>query len=485
MKYRTLKQQAITGAKWSGTSIASTTVLNFITTAILARLLSPEEFGLLGMMTIFIGLIGCLADAGVSNAIIYHQDATKSELSSLYWINILMGGILFTIVVLSHPLAVAYFDEPRLSTYLPLIAATLIITPIGQQFRILLRKDLAFRTLTGINILSTSVACVTAITVALFGLGIWSLVFRPVVLSLVATTGFVFVGIRRKWLPDLCFQIGSIRKYLRFGLFQMGERLLDNLRSNVDYLIIGRFMGAEALGFYSLAYSLITLPLSKINPIITGIAFPTFAKMQSDDWLLKTSYLKMLRYLSTLTFPVMFGMLIVAPVFVPTVYGSRWLPAVHVLQVLCVVGTLKSLGNPLGSLLLAKGRADIGFYFNVFTTVVIAAGCMIGVKWGTIGVAYGIATTTLLLLWPVDIYVRWQIVGMKLKEYFNSFKFPAMASGLMIVLLWITSFLLNHMSNTLNLFLQVLVGSLFYIFFHWIFDRSFSLEFRETVLNRN
>jgi O-antigen/teichoic acid export membrane protein len=436
------------------------------------------------MMTVVIGLVGCLANAGVTNAIIYHQDATPEELSSLYWLNFLVGIALFILILFARPLAVAFFDEPRLSIYLPFVATSFLVLPAGQQFRVLLRKELEFEILTRINVFATSIACAMAIGIAFFGFGTWSLIFRPIVISFVASGCLFYVGFRRDWLPSFHFLAGNVRKYLGFGSFQIGERVFGNILRNVDYLVIGRFIGPEALGFYSLAYDLITLPLSKINPVIGGVAFPTFAKMQSDDSWLKSAYLTMLRYISTFTFPIMAGMFMIAPYFIPAIYGPQWSPAIPVLQILCVVGALKSLGNPVGSLLLAKGRADIGFYFTVFATVITLVGCIIGVNWGIEGVACSIAVSTVLVLWPVDIYIRWLLVRMTPQEYFRSFRFPGIAAVLMMILLWLNGPIWDKMTNLWNLIFQIFAGAAAYMILHCIFARSFCSDLYNTVINR-
>ncbi len=483
MEHDDLKLQAVSGAKWSGASIAYTTVVNLVTTAILARLLSPSDFGLLGMMTVVIGLVGFLADAGVSNAIIYHQDATTEELSSLYWLNFLVGAAIFILILLSRPLAVAFFKEPRLSTYLPWLATSFLIMPIGQQFGVLLRKDLRFRTLTKIDIISTSISSITAIAIALLGFGLWSLVFRAVVGSASGALALFVVGLRHKWLPKFYFSLRSIRKYIGFGLFQIGERLIRYVASNMDYLVIGRFLGAEALGFYALANGLISLPLSKVNPLFTRVAFPVFAKVQSDDTRLRNGYLKMLRYISTLSFPLMAGMLIVAPLFIPIVYGPKWLPSVPVVQILCLVGIYKSLTNPLGSLLLAKGRADIGLYWNMGALVVMCVGVLLGVRLGIVGVALG-TLAAVCVLWPGTLFLLSYLVNMKATDYLKGVKIATLASLVMMVAVYFIGLMGNQINNTFCLVFQITIGAGFYIVLTWMMARPLCLELKEAILRR-
>jgi O-antigen/teichoic acid export membrane protein len=483
LKNDNLREKAVSGAKWTGGGIAYTTVINLLTTAVLAHLLSPSDFGLMGMMTVVVGLISIFADVGVSNAIICHQDATREELSSLYWLNFLVGIGLFFIVFLLRPLAVAFFSEPRLSIYLPWLAVSFLVIPAGQQFGVLLRRELRFRVLTKINILSVSVSAAGAVAMALCGLGVWSLVFRAVVETAVSAVALLVVGLRTKWFPWLYPSLGVVKRYLSFGLFQMGERLLNYTYISAGHVIIGRLLGVEALGYYSLAYGLIGVPVSKINPIIAQVAFPTFARMQSDDEQLRRVYLKMLKYVSICSFPVMAGMFVVAPLLIPLVYGPKWLPAVPVFEILCVVGALRTLGHPTGSLLMAKGRADISFYWFIVAVFVMLSANIIGSRWGVVGVAWSIVLST-LVLWPGDFLLRWYLIKVGIIEYFNSLKIPATASGIMMICIWSTGFFWDKMDSMWRLAFEIILGAGVYFLLILLIAKPFWFEFKQTIFSR-
>jgi lipopolysaccharide exporter len=438
----------------------------------------------MGMVIIVISIISIFGDAGISNAIIHYRDASVKQLSTLYWLNIMCGIAVFIAVLLLCPVAVIVFREPRLSVYLPYTSLGLLIMAFGQQFSTLLQKDLHFKTLAWIDIISVTISCLAAVSMAFSGMGIWSLVMQPVVQAGVSVCGLFAVALRRNWLPKLHFNLECVRGYLEFGLFQMGERLLNSLYSNIDCFVIGRFLGAEALGYYTLAFNLVRLPLTKINPIVTRVAFPTFAKIQFDDKALRRGFLTIIRYISTFSFPVVAGLFMVAPVFIPVVYGPKWLPAVPVVQVLCMVGALKSLGNPMGSLLLAKGRADIGFYFQIVTVVTISAATVIGVRWGIVGVAWSVLVAVALIFWPITFYIRWYVIRMRVWEYLYSFRIPAVASGVMMVLLWFMSFVWNQMHSIPSLIFQITAGTTIYFFLNWIMARRFCLELKDTIFGR-
>ena len=478
-----LKQRAISGVKWSGLSRIFSTLLIFITTAILARILEPSDFGLMGMIFVITGFAQAFADAGISNALIYRQDATNEQLSSLYWLNIIAGVIILLIVLVTKPLIVAYYQEPRISAYLSVIAIRFVIIASGQQYRVLLQKELRFRTLSIIEIIGITIASVVAVTTAILGWGVWSLVLRSLVQAIVMSLLFIFWAARSGRLPRLHFRKADLEGYMGFGLYQMGEKAINYLSANVDSLIIGRFLGAEALGFYSLAFQLIKFPLSQFNPIITQVAFPTFSKIKEDD-VLRRGYLKVISMISTIVFPLMAGMFVVAPLFVEVVYGSTWLPAVDVIRILCIVGMFRAVGNPISSLLLSKGRADIGFYWNIVVAVLMSVTGLIGVNWGIVGVALATLIVMALIRFPVGFYLRWIIVRMRAKPYLASLLVPLIGSGIMIAVLWVLIPLCTQLTQIASLICQISLGGLIYALTIYILNKELWIEIKNIMVNR-
>jgi lipopolysaccharide exporter len=271
------------------------------------------------------------------------------------------------------------------------------------------------------------------------------------------------VAVRSHWLPALHFRRTDLSGFLQFGLFQMGERSLNYLSNNVDYLIIGRFLGSEPLGYYTLAYNLMRMPSSYVNPVVVSVAFPAFARVQEQNDLLRRGYAKILHYLSAVNFPIMAGMFVVAPLFVPLIYGSQWLPAVPVVQIFCLLGALKSLGNPLGSLLLAKGRADLGFWMNLTAMVGYGISNVIGTRWGIGGVAASSLIFSTLVLLPVDFYLRWLTIRMSVREFWQAIRQSTVAALGMLVAILPLSYvvrLVNH--DVVALLILVLSGAIVY-----------------------
>lgn len=459
------------------------TTLQFVTLAVLARFLSPSDFGLMGMIMVVIGFARVFADMGISNAIIHRQDATKDQLSSLYWLNIIAGIIVFFVVCFSAPFIVGFYHEPRLHNLLYLTAVIFIVTPFGQQFQILMQKELRFNELAKIEIKASIVNSAIAIVLALLGFGVYALIWGQLAgtstkVLMLFSTGW------QHWRPGFHFSKLDLRGYLNFGLYQMGERTINYLNSNLDYLLIGSMLGAKSLGYYTLAYNLIIRPSSLINPFITKVAFPVFSRIQNETERLKRGYLKVLQLLSTVNFPMMAGLAVVAPIAVPVIFGEQWLPSIILIQILTVVGLLRSTGNPVGSLLLSKGRADLGFKWNLALMISQIPGLYLGAKLGgVVGVAISFAI--LMCIYSVFNYLVLIriLLGPCLREYIQSMWPAFWISAAMASTVLLLSSGLQNMSYSIILFLEIVVGAALYLSLFYIRQKPLMIEIKEMIFN--
>lgn len=448
--------------------------LQFMTLAVLARLLSPADFGLMGMIMVVMGFSQAFADMGISNAIIHRQDATRNQLSSLYWLNILAGVVVFFMVCLATPLVAAFYREPRLSNLLYLTAIIFLITPLGQQAQIILQKNLKFDGLAKIEVVSAIATSTISIGAAFAQLGVYSLIIGQLAGTISRVGLLCWLG-RRDWRPSLHFSKRDLNGYVRFGLYQMGERTVNFLSANMDYLIIGRFLGSTALGFYTLAYQLVTFPVARVNPVITKVMFPIFSKIQNDNENLRKGYGKVINYIALISFPMMMGMLIVAPEFISLFFGEKWIATTSVLQILCLVGLFRSLGNPVGAILLAKGRVDIGFYWNLFTLVIISIAVILGINWGINGVAYAILILQLPFFLIIQPIVN-KLIDMKMMQYLKAIFVPCVCSLVMLIAIIILKIFMSNIGAQWLFTITIVMGIIIYIAAYYFKDKNSFLE---------
>ena len=477
-----LKEKSISGVKWSSASMLLVTVFKFGTLAALSRILSPAEFGLMGMVMVVVGFFQTFSDMGLSNAIIHEINVKQNDLSSLFWTNIFFGILLFILFTFIRPLAVTYFRQNALYDYLFYASFIFLISPPKQIITTLLRKNLMFSTLSKLDVASEIIYAVSAIGLALSGFGVASLIFGMLIQNMLMVI-CQFILIRKIWRPGLYLNLTEIKDYLSFGAFQLGERISNYLNANIDYIIIGRFLGVEALGYYTLAYNLMMVPLNRINPIIMRVAVPIFSIIQDDAAKLRRGYIKAVRYITTLTFPMLAGMLVVAPEFVRVVYGNRWEPSIMLLQAFCLAGAIKSTTNPAGSVLIAKGRADIGFYWNVFVLIVISAAVLAGVHWGILGVAISIVIVMVPLFFIIHQIIC-RIVGLKISSLLNSMKTPFYGSLFMMLIIMMVKLVLNDINMIMLLTFNIIIGAAVYSFFYFMKDKEMYVELKSVLLGK-
>lgn len=468
----TLKKQALGGVKWTSASMFIVTALQFVQMAVLARFLDPADFGLMAVMMVVIGFSQAFQDMGISNAIIQRQNITHTQLSSLYWLNIAAGATLSLIVLAISPLAAMFFDEPRITGLMAILSSVFVLVAIGNQYRVLCQKELNFRTMEAINVVAAIVALIVAITLAVKGYGVLTLVIAMLTQAGLASVLFLWVGLTRYHKPSLVYRHSELRGFYGFGLYQMGERSVNYISANADKLLIGKLVGMNATGFYNLAWQLIIFPLSKINPIVNKVAFPVYSKVQNDPVLLNRYYTFNVKALSTVTMPLLAFLLFFSNEVVRVVFGEGWNATAELLPALALVGIIKALGNPGGAIILALGRADVGFWWNIFWAISIVAGLTLGLMTSpsahtAVYVLLGLSLSV-GMIWHVLIAKVAKVEYGPVTKHFLKLFVVVMGIG------WLGS-LLTDLMNLTNPLLRILVGgfscALFYGLFLYLFEK--------------
>jgi O-antigen/teichoic acid export membrane protein len=423
-----LRKRATSGARWTAAATGARILLQFVQLAVLARLLRVEDFGLMAIANVVLAFAVTFGDAGVSNAIIHFRDAKREELSSLYWLNVLAGIAIFAVMWFAAPFVASFYHQPTLTNILRAASIIFVVSPLGQQFQVLFERDLRFKRLAFVEIVSLALSAAVGIVLALRGWGVWSLVWSSLVGS--ALKSLVLAGIGwAEWRPVWHFVPGECGRFLHFGAFQMGERTVNLAGQHLDKLVIGFLMGPGPLGYYELAYRFISRPYQIVNSLFTRVAFPVFSAVQKDRDRMRKGYLELIEALGALTIPLYVAMFALAGPLVGVQLGPRYETTVSLLQILWVVGLSFAITSPAGTLLLACGRADLGFYVNVVRTTLILVGVWIGSRWGLTGIAWSLVAVVVAVMFPIHAYVRWVLVRMSWGEFISRL-LPFLAAAL-------------------------------------------------------
>jgi O-antigen/teichoic acid export membrane protein len=414
-----LKQKTIKGLLWSALSQSGKLVSQFVITAILARILSPVDFGLVAMASVFTGFAMIFGELGISSALVQKLDVKDDHWSSAFWFNLFVGSILTLFFILVAPFISVFYKKPELTAVLQVLSLNFIFSSFTIVQQTILTREMNFRSLMIRDIAAVIIAGIVGIFMACRGWGVWSLVAQSVVFS--AMNGLLLWTLS-SWRPRFIFSRQAIKDIFHFSANMTGFQVVNYFARNVDQLLIGKFLGSQALGYYSLAYKLMLLPLQNISWMISRVMFPAFSQIQNDVIRLKENYLKMVKYISIVTFPLMIILFFAAHDLVLVVYGPKWELAIVLIQILVFCGMVQSIGTTVGIIYQSLGRADIQFLFSLFISlpsVVIAI--LIGLRKGIIGVAVAYTIRSIVITY-VSCMISNRLLKLPAREFLFSFQ---------------------------------------------------------------
>ncbi|GKU84553.1 MOP flippase family protein [Niallia sp. NCCP-28] len=459
-----IKAQIIKGAKWSSFSTIIITITQIIQFLLLGKSLTVQEFGMVGMFTMMIIFSQIILDLGIGSAVIQKEQLSNRQLSTLFWMNIFLGIFLFVALQLGSPLIASFFHEMELINGIRLLAWLFLMAPIGQQAQYLLQKELRFQTIGKIETISVLISFLL-LFVFLFKSSVEPIIaYVASQVILYSLKGFLYyVCYRKIWKPALIFDLSCCKEIFSFGVYQLLSRLVNRIGGNLDVILIGKFMGMEALGIYSLVSQIVTIPVLKINPIITRVAFPVFSKVQHDNAQLTEGFIYMTKMIAFITFPLLIGLLALSDLLIALMFGKEWMNAVPILKIMLVVGILRVLMNPNGSIILAKGKANLAFYWDAIFMVIYGIALFLAVlSEHLIVVAWTYAAVSLINFilgrWLLErlINLKWTIY---MKSIFTPFLLAIFITLVAFFIKTITSF---YLSNAIVLSLAIAISAIVY-----------------------
>jgi O-antigen/teichoic acid export membrane protein len=378
-------------------------VVQTATTVVLARLLSPEDFGLQGMVLVVIGFLGLFRDAGLGMATVQRLEVTHEQTSTLFWINVAVGAMLATLCAALAPVLAAFYHEPRLYWIAVVSGATFMFNGLAAQHGALLRRGMRFVTQAKIDVLSLAVGSGTGIVMALLGCRYWSLVGMAMVNSIVGAAGVLLAV---AWLPGPPRRRSGIRSMLHFGGLATCNSFVVFLAWNAEKLLLGRVWGADALGLYGRAFQLVTLPVEQLNTAVTGVALPALSRLQHDAKRLARSFLRGFSLLISSTIPITITCALFAEEIVRIVLGPKWMEATPIFRLLAPVALVFAVANPLSWLVMSTGRMGRALSISTATTPLVIVGIVLGLSHGPTGVALGYSLAMTLLVIPIAAWSK-------------------------------------------------------------------------------
>ena len=372
---------------------------------VLARLLEPKDFGLVGLVTAVIGVFAVFRDFGLSAAAVQRGNITKEQSSTLFWINLLVGVVLALLTVMSGPFVARFYHEPRLVGVTAVLATGFLFNSAGVQHTSILERGLRFTTLSVIDIISLSASILVGIGMAVGGLGYWALVATSTVGPLVYS---ICVWITTKWIPGRPSRQIGIGSMVHFGSTLTLNGLVTYISSNLDKVLLGRVWGVEALGIYGRAFQLINIPTDNLNSAAGSVAFASLSRLQDDPNRLKNYFLKGYSLVLSFTVPITFTVGLLAEDMIRVMLGPKWGSAVIVFRLLAPTALAFAMLGPLGWLITALGMVARGLKMALVFGPLMAVAYLLGLSHGPHGVAFAYSAMKLLTVIPAAL---WTIHG--------------------------------------------------------------------------
>lgn len=470
-----LKNATMTGVFWNSLSQYSVQISKIALTMILARILIPSQFGLIAMITVFSGFSKIIIDFGFGKAIVQADNPSDDDLSSIFWLNIIIGIVLAVLLSLSSPLIADFFGESILIPLTCFIALTYIFDSANVVQNALFVREMDFKKLGIPKVISVIIGGIVAILLALKGFGVWALAVQIV---LTALLNLLFIWIISSWRPTLFYSFNNIKNYLYFSFSLFLNSSLDYVAKNIDNFIIGKNFGQTQLGLYSKSYSFISLPSSNISKILTNVLFPSFSKIKNDKKKVGLYYINIVKTVCIASFPLMLLIFFYSEEFVHIVLGEKWKGAIPFVQIFCFSGIIASINTLLGSIITSQGRTDLILKEAYLKRPLLIIFILIGSLFSVLAVAIGKLLADLLNLF-VTFYQIKSAIEIGVKKQLISLSKIVMANIIFLSYLYITDIILLP---TELLKLSVIVsGSILYLIAIYFFEKPLVKEILNTL----
>jgi teichuronic acid exporter len=470
-----LRRRAVKSTAWFGVTRIGMQVSVWLVTIVLARLLSPGDYGLFAMALSVLAFIEVFQELGLGAAIIQRQQVTREELNGIFWIVVSASALLTALVFVAADVVGALYAEPRLPGMLRVLSIAFLLNSFGMIPQTLLTKEIHLHRRSIAEGAGVIISIPIALGLAYHGYGVWALIIghlgRAVALN-------ITLAALARWIPGTDVSFRGIRKILNFGLHIVGGRVIATLSTAVNTAIVGLMLGGRSVGLYTMTRGLADGPHRISTSIINQISFPIFSKIQDDRVALKRYFLSISKYLAIIALPVQVGIALVASELVPIVLSPAWSEMIGILKIFAVGAIVAVLSLPAAPLLQARGRPEAAVHFGWMSSAAMALAFLVGSTYG-LG---GVATAWLIVLVParaILIFVSLRELQLSVREYLRHLLLPAVATGAMTFsVLTVPGLMAIDMSALATLAVKVCIGALAYVLVLLILDRQVSTEIK-------
>jgi O-antigen/teichoic acid export membrane protein len=453
-----LKKKTAKGVLWSSIERFSVQGIMFVVMIIMARLLTPNDYGLVGMLSVFIAISQSLIDSGFSQALIRKQDRTEVDNSTVFYFNIVVGIVLYLILFVCAPLISDFYNEPELTQVMRVVGIVLILNSLCIVQRALLTVNLNFRVQAKASLSAALISGIVGIATAYNGMGVWAIVFQQLTSYVINSALLWYFS---KWAPKLVYSWKSFKELFSFGSKLLASGLIDTFYTNMYQLVIGKVFSASALGYYTRAHQFGSFPSSNITGILQRVTYPVLCTIQDDDSRLASVYRRFLRVSAFVVFPLMMGLSAVARPTILVLLKDQWLFAATLLQILCFSMMWYPIHAINLNLLQVKGRSDLFLKLEIWKKIVGVIILCITIPMGLIAMCVGSFFSSMISLF-INTYYTGKLINVgyvrQMRDLIPTFLL-SVATGAIV---YITINTLN-VTPLLQLIIGIVEGVIFYI----------------------
>lgn len=469
----------VKGLAWSFLDNIVVQGVGFITGIILARLLSPREFGLVGMVTIFIALGQSFVDSGFTQALIRKKECTQADYSTVFFFNVLVGIAWYILLLVSAGSIAGFFSQPELTGLVPVLGLGVVINAFSIIQTTQLTKRIDFKLQTRISVVSSILSGIIAVVLAFRGFGVWSLVVLSLARNILNT---LFLWFWNKWKPSLVFDLTSFKKLFGFGSKLLLVGLIDTTYRNIYLAVIGKFFSAADLGFYTRADQFKQLPSQNLTAIVQRVSYPVLSSISDDFPAMKSAYKKLIKSTMLISFVLMIGLAAVAEPMVLTLIGEQWLVSAEYLQLLCFGGMLYPLHALNLNMLSVQGRSDLFLRLEIIKKALAVPVIIVGINYG-IKVMIMAMIVNSLIAYYLNSYWSGRFIGYSMLEQVRDILPSFLLASTMGLAVFFTGHLIAA-SPIITLAVQILVGALLTIGLAELIQLDSYTYMKRTVLDQ-
>jgi len=468
-----LRKQIVTGMSWVTLYIYVVRIIGFLATLVLAKLLTPEDFGLVAIGVLVIETTMIFGKFGIGQALIYRKDQLEPAANAAFFLVMAFNLLLVMGLILGAPWVGDFFNSPSVVPIIIWLSLTLLPNAVKIIPTVLLEKELKFKRLVLPEVIPALISAAGSIVAAVMGAGVWSLVIRQILYSFL---GLIMVW----WISPLKihfqFDWKIFREIIDYGKHMITASLLLLVLYNIDNMIVGKIVGTTALGFYVLAFRIANLPVQEGSHVISKVMFPVFSKIRHDRTALRDGFLKVMKFVSAFCAPISLGMALYTPDLIRMIYGEKWLDTIIPLQILTVYGFIRALGVPGGEIMKSLGKPKyITYTVLVMLAVIFPFVVPVAEKYGIVGISY-LMSGAMLVGNTYALATTGYFLKLKFKEMAQAILSPLWLAGLTISLGFLPYYLGWFPHSLVFLTISILLSSGFYFVGFFYLEGKFRQE---------